>query len=559
MASRIYQSTHTGDELDKAIDYMNSHEQAIQDGLQEIENAGNAKKEEISGITQAQAVGYTPSPSSGLSSKNVQDALNEAGGALQEAGKSLDELSTAVDNIDNNVQDNTQKLSELGDINDLEDNIPADNLVDAINYVSKNAGGGLSAYAISLLKAILDKGVYTEDVKSDINDLIEELKKGGGGGGGSFVMKPTIEINDYRVTIKSDDVNVTIYYTIDGSNPTNESNEYSIPFKPKYDCVVKAVAYKDGQKSKVSSADYVAEIVAYIEFEDTSVLKPLVLSLCDTDADGEIKPEEAATVSSIGTKFKGTAISSFDEFRYFTNVKKLDFQAFSGCTSLRSIRLPEGLEMMDNQCFANCSSLQTIYIPDSVTTMCNCFSGGMKFKIEGNKLPSNLSSFKGYYDESLSFRNNTELELDELPENIPFLPDLSGCSKITLRKLPVNIKDFSKNLRFSGCSSLLLNDIPEGFTDLGQNAFKDCSSLTSMTLPTTMTSISGEWVFLGCTSLTKLTLKANQVVVLGRASYDTIPDNIVDIFVPANLVDAYKADSKWGSLPNAATRIKAIE
>ncbi|MCQ2257821.1 MAG: glycoside hydrolase [Bacteroidaceae bacterium] len=124
MAGRIYQSTKYGEELDKAIDYMNSHEQAIQEGLQEIENAGIAKKEEISGITQAQAVGYTPSSSSGLSSRNVQDALNEAGKSLgglksefdefsKDAFQTIDELTTAVDDIDQNVKKNTQKLSEL--------------------------------------------------------------------------------------------------------------------------------------------------------------------------------------------------------------------------------------------------------------------------------------------------------------------------------------------------------------------------------------------------------------------------------------------------------------
>ena len=54
---------------------------------------------------------------------------------------------------------------------------------------------------------------------------------------------------------------------------------------------------------------------------------------------------------------------------------------------------------------------------------------------------------------------------------------------------------------FSGCRSLTSLTLPSGVTSIGDYAFYGCSGLTSLTLPSSVTSSIGRWVFDGCYNL----------------------------------------------------------
>lgn len=64
---------------------------------------------------------------------------------------------------------------------------------------------------------------------------------------------------------------------------------------------------------------------------------------------------------------------------------------------------------------------------------------------------------------------------------------------------------------------VITSDMIEGYTSIGWDAFKFCTSITSITLPNSVTSI-GEYAFWRCTSLTSITIP-NSVTSIGYAAF----------------------------------------
>ena len=104
------------------------------------------------------------------------------------------------------------------------------------------------------------------------------------------------------------------------------------------------------------------------------------------------------------------------------------------------------------------------------------------------------SYFSGYYSDDNCYTSN-----DEIGEYA-----FKDCSRLTSLTLPAGITTIGRNA-FSGCSGLTSLTLPAGITSIGRNAFDGCSGLTSLTLPAGITSI-GSYAFYGCSGLTSLTL-----------------------------------------------------
>jgi uncharacterized protein YjdB len=78
------------------------------------------------------------------------------------------------------------------------------------------------------------------------------------------------------------------------------------------------------------------------------------------------------------------------------------------------------------------------------------------------------------------------------------------CTRLTSITLPEGITELPQ-LCFENCSSLTSVTLPKGITSLGSNCFRGCSSLASITLPEGITSLEFA-CFQGCSSLTSITL-----------------------------------------------------
>ncbi len=87
------------------------------------------------------------------------------------------------------------------------------------------------------------------------------------------------------------------------------------------------------------------------------------------------------------------------------------------------------------------------------------------------------------------------------------IEDFNKCRSLTSVTIPESVTSIGE-FAFWGCSSLPSIIIPESVTSIGNNAFWGCRSLTSITIPKSVTRI-GSYAFYGCSSLTSITIPAD--------------------------------------------------
>ena len=106
------------------------------------------------------------------------------------------------------------------------------------------------------------------------------------------------------------------------------------------------------------------------------------------------------------------------------------------------------------------------------------------------------------------------------------------CSRLTSLTLPVGITSIGYDA-FAYCSGLTSLTLPAGITSIGEYAFSGCSGLTSLTLPAGITSID-KCAFSGCSRLTSLTLPAG-ITSIGEFAFSYC-SGLTSIYVYAEKV-----------------------
>ena len=93
------------------------------------------------------------------------------------------------------------------------------------------------------------------------------------------------------------------------------------------------------------------------------------LNSWDKNLDGELSYQEAANVKYIGYYhyFHGSAISSFNELRYFIGVTYIGKEAFKDCSKLYTIVIPDNVKTIEQNAFSGCSDLQVVTLGNNIT------------------------------------------------------------------------------------------------------------------------------------------------------------------------------------------------
>ena len=230
----------------------------------------------------------------------------------------------------------------------------------------------------------------------------------------------------------------------------------------------------------------------FIQFKDLEVKKLCCLNW-DTDHDNELSYQEAATIVSIGTVFKGnTTIVSFNEFQYFNGITDIS-NAFQGCTNLWEITLPDNLSTIGDAAFANCKSLNSIILPENIVSI-------------GDSSFYNCTSLN-----SVIFEEGAHINTIGGGGIYPYYGESYGGGA------------------FSKCISLQSIDIPQSITKLEAFAFSE-SGLKSIYIR----------------ALTPPSLTAVKQVARDSYAYAQFPSGCT-AYVPFETFDTYKDNKTWSS------------
>lgn len=177
-------------------------------------------------------------------------------------------------------------------------------------------------------------------------------------------------------------------------------------------------------------------------------------------------------------------------------VTSIGSSAFNRCTSLTSITIPEGVTSIGSYAFYNCSSLTSITIPDSVTSIGSDAFYGCTGIIQKENGVS--------YVDKWMIDCDTSVTAVALRKNTVGIGNASfyNCSSLTSITIPDSVTIISDSA-FYNCSSLTSIAIPASVTTIGYRAFYNCENLMSITIPDSVIFISNE-AFSGCSSLTSV-------------------------------------------------------
>ena len=263
------------------------------------------------------------------------------------------------------------------------------------------------------------------------------------------------------------------------------------------------------------------------------------------------------------------------------SVTSIGDHAFYWCTGLTSVTIPSGVTVISDNMFQDCRNLTSVTIPNSVSSI-----GGHAFyrclKLTSVTIPSSVTSIGNYAFQScdnltsVTVEMETPLTITELTftnranatlyvpagckaayEAAQYWQDFNIVSVITfadanVKALCVQNWDTDGDGELSEDEAAAVTDLGEvfkgnttitsfnelqyftGLTSIGDEAFRGCSALTTVTIPNSVTSI-GQHAFHSCIGLTTVTIPES-VTGIGFAAFHQC-NSLTSVTIPASVTN----------------------
>lgn len=211
-----------------------------------------------------------------------------------------------------------------------------------------------------------------------------------------------------------------------------------------------------------------------------------------------------------------------DNLVHISETGIIDDAVFYQMQWLKSVKLPKKLTYIPQNAFRECYYLTDVVLPEALETIRNW-----------------------------AFFLSHRIKISSFPENLKVIGQEAFCECWHALATPLN-----ENLQTIGYRAFYGNSgaevksvvIPNSVTSIGGEAFRGCSNLEDITLPTTVWDLSYN-ILSACSSLKTLRLNCPTVAKYNTnsSSYPVDASHIaeVDLYVPNIAVTSYKLDSYW--------------
>lgn len=302
-----------------------------------------------------------------------------------------------------------------------------------------------------------------------------------------------------------------------------------------------------------------------------------------------------------------TGINELLEVKIPPYITKIGSSAFSGCTNLSSVTIPNNSKLIsiEENAFLGCSNITDINLPNKLKNIGrNAFMGCIN--LSGLTIPTTVESIGSYALEETSWydglsdgpiyinkmlykykvdvvssvtscqvQNGTEVVNDNafynfrelssvtLPNSVKRIGNnaFATCPKLTELAIPDNVV-YIGGSAFNGSSGITSLSIPDGVEIIQSHTFNGCKNLTNLTLGQGINYI-GLRCFENCSKLATIVLRATVPPTLHNSSiFSNLPGGY-KIYVPEESLDTYKAHQDTtlghGSWSSIASHLYAIE